>query len=116
MHISSLPKIMNGLLTLLILNAGLANASICGVRQGVSTGSGSDRVTADSNDRDCQDWYSVATAPGTDLFLKIAQEVDERPLSPCLAALQDRLKSGDREALDSFWKEITERGAPIVEP
>src|SRR5437763_4291270 len=45
-----------------------------------------------------------------------AQQVDDRPLSPRLAALQDRLKSGDREALDSFWKEITERGAPIVEP
>ena len=44
-----------------------------------------------------------------------AQTLDERPLSPRLAALQDRLKSGDRDALDSFWKEITERGAPIIE-
>src|SRR5437016_12503381 len=25
------------------------------------------------------------------------------------------MKSGDREALDNFWKEISERGAPIVE-
>ena len=41
---------------------------------------------------------------------------DDRPLSPRLAALQDRLKSGHREALDNFWKEITERGAPIIEP
>jgi enterochelin esterase-like enzyme len=44
-----------------------------------------------------------------------APKVDDRPLSPRLAALQDRLKSGDRDALDNFWKEISERGAPIVE-
>ena len=44
-----------------------------------------------------------------------AQSLDGRPLSPQLATLQDRLKSGDREALDSFWKEIGERGAPIIE-
>lgn len=45
-----------------------------------------------------------------------AQTVDDRPLSPRLVALQDGLKSGDQDALDSFWKEIGERGAPIVEP
>src|SRR5207302_8345100 len=44
-----------------------------------------------------------------------AQTVDDLPLSPRLAALRDRIKSGDREALDNFWKEISERGAPIVE-
>src|SRR5438128_9999985 len=44
-----------------------------------------------------------------------ARTVDDRPASPRLAALQDRLKSGDRTALDNFWKEISERGAPIVE-
>src|SRR2546429_9373130 len=37
---------------------------------GVSTESGSDRVKADSNNRDCQDYYPVATALGTDLILK----------------------------------------------
>ena len=42
--------------------------------------------------------------------------VDAGPSSPRLAALQDRLKSGDREALDNFWKEISERGAPMIEP
>ena len=46
----------------------------------------------------------------------IAQNVDDRTLSPRLAALQDRLKSGDRTALDKFWKEVTERGAPMIEP
>jgi enterochelin esterase family protein len=40
---------------------------------------------------------------------------DEQPLSPRLAVLRDRLKSGDLSALDSFWREITENGAPIVE-
>jgi len=45
-----------------------------------------------------------------------ARTVDDRPASPRLAALQDRLKSGDRTALDNFWKEINERGGPIIEP
>jgi enterochelin esterase-like enzyme len=45
-----------------------------------------------------------------------ARAVDDPPLSPRVAALQQRLKSGDRNALDSFWKEIAEKGAPIVEP
>ena len=45
-----------------------------------------------------------------------SRNVDDRPLSPRLAALQDRLKAGDRDALDSFWKEITESGAPMIEP
>src|SRR5260370_437320 len=45
-----------------------------------------------------------------------AQRFDDRLLSPRLAALRDRIKSGDREALDNFWKEISERGAPMIEP
>jgi enterochelin esterase-like enzyme len=36
--------------------------------------------------------------------------------SPRLLALRDRLTSGDRTALDKFWKEISEQGAPIIEP
>src|SRR5262249_24662231 len=36
--------------------------------------------------------------------------------SPRLLALRDRLTSGDRAALDKFWKEISEQGAPIIEP
>ena len=40
---------------------------------------------------------------------------DDRPLSPRLATLRDQLNSGDRKALDSFWKEITESGAPMIE-
>ncbi|HEY5883367.1 MAG TPA: alpha/beta hydrolase-fold protein [Pyrinomonadaceae bacterium] len=42
--------------------------------------------------------------------------VDDRPLSPRLMNLQSRLRSGDRHALANFWKEIEERGAPIIEP
>ena len=42
--------------------------------------------------------------------------VDDQSLSPRLAVLQDRLKSGDRSALDSFWKEIDRTGAPMIEP
>jgi enterochelin esterase-like enzyme len=46
---------------------------------------------------------------------EITKIVDDRPLSPRLATLRDQLKSGDRKALDKFWKEITESGAPIIE-
>jgi enterochelin esterase-like enzyme len=44
-----------------------------------------------------------------------AQTVDGLPLSPRLAALQDRLKSGDRGALADFWMAIAQDGAPIIE-
>lgn len=46
---------------------------------------------------------------------EVSANVDDQPISPRLATLQERLKSGDREALDSFWKEISEHGAPLVE-
>ena len=85
----SLPKIINGLLTLLMLNAGLA-ASFT-------------RTTAQAQSRNS---FAHETS---------AQQVNEGLLSPRLTALRDRIKSGDREALDNFWKEISERGAPIVE-
>src|SRR5690349_13914839 len=42
--------------------------------------------------------------------------LDDQPSSPRLLALRDRLISGDRTALDKFWKEISEQGAPIIEP
>src|SRR6202008_3886382 len=40
---------------------------------------------------------------------------NDQPSSPRLLALRDRLNSGDRTALDKFWKEIGEQGAPIIE-
>ena len=40
----------------------------------------------------------------------------DRPLSPRLMALQDRLKAGDHNALDDFWKEVNQNGTPLVEP
>src|SRR5712691_8580369 len=89
MHNRSLPKIINGLLTLLMFNAGLA-ASF--TRTNAQTQSGNSSANQAS-----------------------AQRFDDRLLSTRLAALRDRIKSGDRYALDNFWKEINERGAPIVE-
>src|SRR6185503_3025048 len=41
---------------------------------------------------------------------------NDQPSSPRLLALRDRLTSGDRTALDKFWNEINEQGAPIIEP
>jgi enterochelin esterase-like enzyme len=89
MHNHSLPKIINGLFTLLMLNAGLA-ASFTRTNAQAQSGNS----------------FAYETS---------APQVDDRLLSPRLAALRDRIKSGDREALDNFWKEISERGAPIVE-
>jgi enterochelin esterase-like enzyme len=82
MHKQNSPKIIVGLVTLLILNASLTTN------------------------------LTVLAAS----YSKSAQKVDDLPLSPRLQALQERLKSGDRDALDNFWKEISERGAPIIEP
>jgi enterochelin esterase family protein len=90
MRLSIAPKIVIRVSTVLTLGASLVCALVSGGRHGVNTGS------ASANQ-------------------EIATRVDDRPLSPRLAALQEQLKSGDRGALDSFWKEITERGAPIIE-
>src|SRR5436853_460210 len=89
-------KIIKGLVTLLILNASLATNV---------------PVSATSSTLLSKQQQSE-TAPAR---RESAQTVDDLPLSPRLAALRDRIKSGDREALDNFWKEISERGAPIVE-
>jgi enterochelin esterase family protein len=90
MRLSIAPKIVIRVSTVLTLGASLVCASVSGGRHGVNTGS------ASANQ-------------------EIATTVDDRPLSPRLAALQEQLKSGDRGALDNFWKELTERGAPIIE-
>ena len=90
MRLSIAPKIVIRVSTILVLSASLVYASVSGGRHGVNTGS------ASANQ-------------------EIATTVDDQPLSPRLAALQDQLKSGDRDALDNFWKEITERGAPMIE-
>jgi enterochelin esterase family protein len=42
--------------------------------------------------------------------------LNDQLLSPRLLALRDRITSGDRTALDKFWKEINEHCAPIIEP
>ena len=55
---------------------------------GVSTESGSDRVKADSNNRDCQDYYPVATALGTDLILKLGHYSAEAPKARDAAQMQ----------------------------
>jgi len=36
--------------------------------------------------------------------------------SPRLAALQQQLAAGDQGALDSFWREVTAAGTPLIEP
>jgi enterochelin esterase family protein len=60
--------------------------------------------------------YQSDTHKHTFVNQETARNVNDQPLSPRLAALQDRLKSGDRRALDSFWKEIEQNGAPMIEP
>jgi enterochelin esterase-like enzyme len=89
MHNRSLPKIINGPFMLLMLNACLAASFTQTIAQAQSRNS-----------------FAYETS---------AQQVDDRPLSPRLTALRDRIKSGDREVLDNFWKAIAQDGAPIVE-
>jgi enterochelin esterase-like enzyme len=91
MRLRIAPKIVIRVSTVLTLSASLVYASVSGGRHGVNTGSAFANQESGRN-------------------------VDDRPLSPRLAALQDRLKSGDRNALDSFWKEIKQSGAPMIEP
>jgi enterochelin esterase family protein len=50
------------------------------------------------------------------LYQEKSGTLNEQPSSPRLLALRDRLTSGDRTALDKFWNEIKEQGAPLVEP
>src|SRR5262245_59064957 len=84
-------KIVLGVFTVLVLSASLANVVASGRHQ-------------------------VGNREHAFVNQETPQNIDDQPLSPRLAALQDRLKAGDRAALDSFWKEIAERGAPIIEP
>ncbi len=91
MRVCIAPKIVIRVSAILVLNVSLANAPALAQRQA------GNREKAFVNQ-------------------ETPRRVDDQPISPRLAALQDRLKSGDRAALDSFWKEIAERGAPIIEP
>src|SRR5262245_53214022 len=91
MRVRIAPKIVIRVSTILILIASLSNAL---------SAAGSQAGNRDSA------FVNQETAP----------VVNDRPLSPRLAGLQDRLKSGDRSALDSFWKEIEQHGAPMIEP
>ena len=50
------------------------------------------------------------------LYQEKTETLNEQLSSPRLLALRERLTSGDRTALDKFWKEISEQGAPIIEP
>jgi enterochelin esterase-like enzyme len=89
-------KIINGLLTLLILNTSLAANVALAATSYIPLSQKQQSGNAPANQQ-------------------IATTVDERPVSPRLATLRDHLKSGDRKALDSFWKEISKRGAPMIE-
>jgi len=55
-----------------------------------------------------------ATVSG--VFQESRGTLNDQPASPRLLALRDRIISGDRTALDKFWKEISEQGAPMIEP
>jgi enterochelin esterase-like enzyme len=90
MRLRIAPKIVIRVSTVLTLSVSLVNASVSGGHYGLYIESALANQESKPN-------------------------VDDRPLSPRLAALRDRIKSGDRDALDKFWKEISERGAPIVE-
>jgi len=56
-----------------------------------------------------------ASATLSGVFQESTGTLNDQPSSPRLLALRDRLTAGDRTALDKFWKEISEQGAPIIE-
>src|SRR5262245_5761464 len=89
MRVRIAPKIVIRVSAILVLSASLSNA--------LSAAGQGNRASV---------FVNQVTAP----------DVKDRPLSPRLAALQDLLKSGDRSALDSFWKDIAQHGAPLIEP
>ena len=89
MRLRIAPKIVIRVSTVLTLSAGLVYASVPGGSNGINSGSAFANQESGRN-------------------------VDDRPLSPRVAALQNRLKAGDRHALDNFWKEIEQNGAPVM--
>jgi enterochelin esterase family protein len=93
-------KITNGLF-LLVLNASLATNVT---------------VSAISSTLQSEKQQTVSVPGDQGSGQESARNLDDRPLSPRLAALRDRLKSGDRDALKKFWNEISESGTPIIEP
>jgi hypothetical protein len=88
MRLSIAPKIVIRVSTVLMWGASLVYASGWDGSHGINTGASANQEIA----------------------------VDDRPLSPRLMNLQSQLKSGDRDALANFWKEIEKRGAPVIEP
>jgi len=128
------PKIVIRVSAILVLSMSVADALVSGPHRAVNTGNGfgmesvpgavaTGLLSQPIANRDCQDCDPVATAPGPDIILKsryanqeTAPNVDDQPLSPRLRALQSRLKSSHRAALVSFWKEIEQHGAPMIEP
>src|SRR6266542_2521642 len=46
----------------------------------------------------------------------VADAAGEVPLSRRVAALQHALRRGEHGALEAFWREVAERGTPLIEP
>ena len=109
MRLCIAPKIVIRVSTVLTLSVSLVYAAVSGGRHGVNSGSGFDMQSVPGR-------VATGSLKSGDTNQENARNVDDRPLSPRLAALQDRVKAGDRNALDTFWNEITQSGAPMVEP
>ena len=58
---------------------------------------------------------ALVSATSSGVIQESTGTLNDQPSSPRLLALRDRLTSGDRTALDKFWNEINEQGAPIIE-
>src|SRR6185503_7569748 len=59
---------------------------------------------------------TVSLTTNARVFQESTGTLNDQPSSPRLLALRGRLTAGDRTALDKFWKEISEQGAPLIEP
>lgn len=61
--------------------------------------------------------FSIALSAGNTIpIIPHNQAFQETLASPRLAALHKELEAGNRAALESFWREVTKHGAPLVEP
>ena len=58
----------------------------------------------------------VTASISTPVAQERTETLNDQLSSPRLLALRDRITSGDRTALEKFWKEIKKQGAPIIEP
>src|SRR4051794_37507135 len=61
--------------------------------------------------------YSTCVPLAAKVHVQPGKRADATEIaSPRLAQLQGKLKAGQRETLDEFWREVQANGTPLIEP